>query len=53
MNNGHKLFSAFQLSSDSEEVAKANDVKTDDFIALLPVFTLDLLGVFLLLLVFL
>lgn len=35
-------------SSDLEEVAKAHDIKTDGFITLFPVFTMDLLGVILL-----
>jgi len=55
MNIGHQLHPSFfplfphQLSSsDSKEIAKAHDIKTDVFITLFPVFTMDLLGIILL-----
>jgi len=55
MNIGHHLHPFFFLlfphqltSSDSEEIAKAHDIKTDGFIPLFPVFTMDLLGIILL-----
>jgi hypothetical protein len=52
MNIGHQLLPSFfahqSSSSDSEEIAKAHDIKTDGFIALFPVVTMDVLGIILL-----
>lgn len=55
VNTGHQLHPSFfplffhQLSfSDSEEIAKAHDIKTHGFITLFPVFTMDLSGIILL-----
>ena len=55
MNIGHQLHPSFffffahhSSSSDSEEITKAHDIKTDGFINLFPVFTMDLLGIILL-----